>query len=117
MSLSKDDILGSSSDITIKEVPTPEWGVGKSVFIRSLSGNERDQYEQSVFNNQGSFRGLRAKLVAIGLCDENGTAMEFTEAEVEQLGNKNGSVINRLFEMVKTLSGMDEDAVEEAEKN
>jgi len=115
MSLSKDQILEVESDVTVVEVQTPEWN--GSVFVRSLSGNERDQYEQAVFNNKESFRGLRAKLVAIGLCDKNGVAMGFSDAEIEQLGNKNGAVIDRLFERIKQLSGMADDAIKEAEKN
>ena len=43
--------------------------------------------------------------------------MGFTQAEVEQLGNKNGAVIDRLFERVKAISGMADEAVEQAAKN
>jgi ssDNA-binding replication factor A large subunit len=118
MALSKDQILTNQSDTTVDEVNTPEWGEGSSVFVRSLSGNERDTYEQAIYEQgKGSFRGLRAKLVAIALCDETGEPMGFSEAEIEQLGNKNGAVIDRLFERVKAISGMGDDAVEQAEKN
>lgn len=118
MALSKEQILSPKSDATVVEVETPEWGAGASVFIRSLTGNERDEYEQSVYERGGeNFRGLRAKLVAIALCDESGERMEFTEADVEQLGNRNGAVIDRLFERIKSISGMSDDAVKEAEKN
>lgn len=118
MTLSKQQILTAKSDTTIVSVDTPEWGDDASVCVRSLSGNERDAYEQSIFEQgQGNFRGLRAKLVALALCDDAGEPMGFTQAEVEQLGNKNGAVIDRLFERVKAISGMADEAVEQAAKN
>jgi hypothetical protein len=96
-------------------VRVPEWG--GEVNVRELTGNERDQYDAIAYDRRGDFRGLRAALVAIALCDENGESLGFTEAEVEQLGNKSGSAIDRCFEVVKDLSGMNEDGIEEAEKN
>ena len=65
MTLSKQQILTAKSDTTIVSVDTPEWGDDASVCVRSLSGNERDTYEQAIYEQgSGSFRGLRAKLVA-----------------------------------------------------
>ncbi len=115
--LTKEQLLATTPNLKVEKVAVPEWGDGATVCVRELSGDERDRYEQIVHERDGNFVGLRAALVAIGLCDESGEPMGFSELEVEQLGSKGGGVIDRLFERVKTLSGMNADAVEDAEKN
>jgi hypothetical protein len=117
--LTKTQILESKSTLEIKRVPVPEWGDGAFVFVRELSGDERDAYDQKMYqvNQSNDFRGSRSTLVAMALCDEEGSQMGFTPAEVEQLGKKSGAAIDRIFEVVKDLSGLSGKAVEEAEKN
>lgn len=117
MPLTKDQILSASSKLKTREVPVPEWGDGATVTVRELSGDERDAYDQQLFQHRDDFRGLRSFLVAMSLCDESGNSLGFTEAEVKQLGRKSGAAIDRLFEAAKKLSGLDGDAVEDAEKN
>lgn len=117
MSLTKDQILNSSTKLKTKEVPVPEWGEGASVLVRELSGDERDKYDQQVFRKEGDFEGLRAALVAMSLCEKDGSSMGFTDAEIQQLGSKSGAAIDRLFEAAKDLSGMNSGDIEEAEKN
>jgi len=82
-----------------------------------LTGDERDRYDQLIYEHKSDFRGLRAWMVALSLCDEQGNSMGFTEAEIKQLGGKSGAVVDRIFEAAKRLSGLEESAVEEAEKN
>ena len=45
--LTKDQIL-KSDDLPSEEVSVPEWG--GSVMVRSMTGYERDQFEQSVYH-------------------------------------------------------------------
>ena len=43
--LTKDAIL-KAEDLPTEKVPVPEWGPGQSVTVRTMSGDERDRYEQ-----------------------------------------------------------------------
>ena len=43
--LSRDEIL-AASDLTKELVEVPEWG--GSVYVRAMTGTERDSYEESV---------------------------------------------------------------------
>lgn len=117
MPLSKDQILKARASLQQVEVRVPEWGEDATVCVRELSGNERDRWDQILYESRDDFRGVRSKLLAMTLCDESGESLGFTEAEIDQLGGKGGAVIDRLFETAKKLSGIDGDAVEEAEKN
>lgn len=117
MPLTKDQILSAPAKLKTREIKVPEWGPDATVTIRELTGDERDAYDQEVYEHKGDFRGLRAFLVAMSLCDESGKSLGFTEAEIKQLGSKSGAAIDRLFEAAKRLSGLEGEAVEEAEKN
>ncbi len=124
MSLTKEQIL-QPRRLEVREVDVPEWGEGATVHIRELTGNERDVYEGAMVGVEededdpdaipgGSFRGLRAKLVALAMCNAEGESFGFTPAEVEQLGNKGSAVLDRLFKVAQSLSGFD---VKESEGN
>lgn len=117
MPLSKDQILGSPTKLRVEEVRVPEWGAGETVCIRELTGDERDAYDQIVVKQGDNYRGLRAHLVAMSLCDEKGTSLGFTEAEVKQLGGKSGAAIDRVFQAAQRLSGLAPDSQEVAAKN
>lgn len=120
MPLTKTEILQSPVKLKKAEVPVPEWGDGATVLVRELTGDERDRFDLEAVRRQeatGSYVGLRAWLVSLGLCDEEGESLGFTEAEVEQLGSKSGAAIDRVFERIQDLSGMNSEAVKVAEKN
>ena len=117
MALTKDQILGSPVKLRIEQLPVPEWGDGAEVSIRELTGDERDAYDQIVVKQGDNYRGLRAHLVAMSLCDESGKPLGFTEAEVKQLGGKSGAAIDRIFQAAQRLSGLAHDSQEQAAKN
>ena len=109
--------------VSPEPIPTPEWprADGK-VFARALSGDARDQHETFVSNlvergGRGRLKpnsiGIRAHLVALGSCLADGSPI-FTVADVERLGQKNAAPLDRLYDAIRRLSGMDRD--EDAEK-
>jgi hypothetical protein len=51
MALNKDQIL-HADDLPRREVQTPEWG--GSVFVRALTGDERDSYEGEMLGSDGT---------------------------------------------------------------
>ena len=115
--LSRDEIL-EAPDLPLIEVDVPEWGKGVAVYVRALSGTERDRFEVEVLGATGKDRlaNARAKLVSIGLVDEDGNRV-FNESDVEALGKKNGKVLDRLFEVIKKESALGNEEIEELVKN
>lgn len=118
--LTREAILGIRDRI-YKTVNCPEWG--GQVRLQSLSGAERDRFEESILgsrNKDGSrdvvTKNLRAKLIALSAVDENGNLL-FSADDVMILGEKNATPLDRLFTVAKELSGISRDDVEEMVKN
>jgi len=112
MALSKDQILGAV-DFKYEEIEVPEWG--GSVRLRGLSAAERDEFEASVGVTQ-DLTNMRARLVVNCLIDEDGNRL-FKNSEAKALGEKNATVMNRLFDKCRELSGMTDDDLGIAEGN
>jgi hypothetical protein len=111
--LGRDAIL-AAEDRTFEEVECPEWG--GTVRLRSISGAERDNYEQGLIQQRGNsrqmnMRNARAKLIVLCAVDEGGRRM-FSEADVSALGKKNAKPLDRLFDACRRLSGLSEDDVD-----
>lgn len=116
--LSADQIL-AADDRKYEVVPVPEWG--GEVRLRSMSGSERDAYEDSLTNQVGNkqvvnARNARAKLVALCAVDENGKLL-FGKDTVIKLGTKNSGALQRLFDVACRMNGFTEDDVKELEGN
>lgn len=90
--LSKAAIL-SASDARVEKFAVPEWG--GDVFIRTLSGTERDAFEESFLEDRK--RSLRERFLVLTLCDEGGNRL-FSDAEIADLGKKNSTILNRIFD-------------------
>lgn len=115
--LSKDAILGAD-DRRWEDVEVPEWG--GTVRLMGLSGSERNDYQASlvVVGSQGQVQRLNmkdqtARLLAKCLVNDAFDRL-FTDAEVKQLGAKNGAVLDRLHKIAQRLSGLRKEDVEDA---
>lgn len=116
--LTRQEIL-SIRDIRTETVFVPEWG--GAVKIRAMTGKERDAWETALFQIDGkdvkmNKENLRAKLVALTVVDEAGQRL-FTEADVEALGSKSASALDRVYQASQKLSGLTPDDIKEMEKN
>jgi len=116
--LTRDAILGAE-DLPRELVEVPEWG--GCVYVRALTGTERDAFEASVVEQRGkstkmNLRNIRAKLVALTVVDEEGTRL-FSDADVKLLGQKSAAALDKLFEVAQRLSGLRDEDVEELAKN
>lgn len=119
MLLNKEAIL-AADDVQFEDVEVPEWG--GTVRVRGMTGKDRDQYELW-YAQQNQKKGekltlenIRAKLVSMTAIDEQGNLL-FTEKDVAALGNKNGMVLDKVFQVARKLNGMGADTEEELEKN
>ncbi len=116
--LSRDDIL-SAEDREYAEVDCPEWG--GTVRLRSISGMQRDAYEQSLMEHRGksremNLRNARAKLIILCAVDAEGRRL-FTEADLQALGRKNAKPLDRLFDACQKLAGISSEDVDRLTEN
>lgn len=115
--LGRDQIL-SAQDLEKELVEVKEWG--GAVYVRALTGTERDAFEASMVDQRGKSRtinlkNLRARLCALTICDEEGNRL-FSDADVEELGKKSAAALTRVFEVAQRLSGLSQEDVEELGK-
>lgn len=110
MSLSLEQIL-AAEDRSIRKVATPEWG--GDVYVCTLSADERDAWEKDA----AAGKPTRASLVGMALCDENGTRLNPTAAQVVALGRKASGPMERCIDAIMALNCMRKQDVEEMEKN
>jgi len=116
--LTRDEIL-SVSDLPTQEIEVPEWG--GAVFVRGLSGRERDEYELSMISMRGGSPSLsmfnaRAKLVQLGCVDADGKQL-FSKSDVAALGKKNATALDRVYNVIRQLSGLSTEDVKELASN
>lgn len=116
--LSRDQIL-QADDLTHEDVEVPEWG--GTVRVRTLTGSERDAFEQSVITRRGkqvdmNLENLRAKLAALTIVDEDGERL-FSEADVQALAQKSAAALSRVFTVAQRLNGLTDGDVEELTEN
>lgn len=111
--LTREQIL-TSQDLKKTRVPVPEWG--GDVFVRMMTGTERDAFEEMIFKANGSNVGVRAKLAALTIIDENGQRL-FTDEDVDTLGAKSAAALDRVFTEAQRLNGFTEQDIQDLEKN
>lgn len=104
-----------SPRIPYADVFIPDWG--GSVRVKALSVAEVEGLlKQRDRNGNLKEDGLAARIAVAGTIDETGKPF-FTETDVMLLGRQNHRVLRTITDKIKELSGMSEQAVEDAEKN
>lgn len=111
MGLSKAKIL-SAKDVRLAKVNVPEWG--GDVFVKTLSGTERDAFEDAYSDQK--MKQFRVRFLVLTLCNDDGERL-FTDAERDELGKKSSIVINRLFEKAWEHNAFTTEAVESLGKD
>ncbi|QVQ51299.1 hypothetical protein J4H86_21135 [Spiractinospora alimapuensis] len=119
MALLSAEEIEAADDRQHRDEEVPEWG--GTVRVVGLSGTDRDAYEAAMVDNKGKAASIRlanfrAKLVVKCLVDEEGRRL-FGDDKAKVLGQKNGAVVDRLFDIARELSGMGKDAVAEGKEN
>lgn len=122
MALTATQIL-KSKDRKQKQVMVPEWACEEVpaeqafVYVRSLTGKERDCWEETVNKQRTSGEiNIRGLLVLLSTVDDHGNNV-FTEDDLEELGNKSSAPLSRIFNAALGLSGVSPGDVEELEGN
>lgn len=116
--LTRDAIL-QADDLPSERMDMPEWG--GPVWIRTLTGTERDAFEQAMISMRGklrevNLRNARAKMAVMVLCDEQGQRL-FRDEDADALGKKSSKALDRIFDAAQRLNGMRKQDVEELTEN
>jgi len=111
--LTRDQIL-QADDIEVESVEVPEWG--GSVNVKSLTGEERDKFIQSLTRRKGkqvstSMENMTSKLVALSVVNGDGSLL-FSLADVKSLSKKSSAALTRVVEVAQRLSGLGDDDLE-----
>jgi hypothetical protein len=106
MPLSKKQIL-EAKDIKTKEFAVPEWG--GSLYLRVISGADRDVFEQAFADKKTD--AFRTRFLVMTICDEDGEKL-FTPDEIDALNKKSSVVLNRIFDAAWELNAFTNKAVE-----
>lgn len=115
MILSKAQIL-AAQDRPTETVEVPEWG--GSVLVACMTGTDRDHFEANIVTVDGraNLHDLRAKLAAACIVDESGNRL-FSDAEVQALGGKSFSALDRVVMVAQRLNKLGDQALEELKGN
>lgn len=111
--LSADDLL-AETDLPLEEV---KLGSTKRVYVRGMTGKQRDSWEASLMRGKGSDRrpfteNARARLAVRCLVNGKGDRL-YTDNDADRLGNIRGDYLQKIFEAAQRLCGVtDEDLVE-----
>jgi len=106
MALDRKSIL-AADDVRKEKIAVPEWG--GDVFLRVLTGTDRDRFEESYADQK--MKSFRIRFLLLALCDEAGERL-FSDDEADVLGKKSSVVINRLFEAGWKLNAFTQEAVD-----
>lgn len=115
--LSRAAVLGAQ-DLAREEVPVPEWG--GSLYVGTMTGAERDAWEQSLVGSgkggKADARNIRARLLVYTAQGEDGQRL-FTEADLPALGAKSGKALDRCARVAQRLNGLTPEALEDLKGN
>lgn len=104
--LTRDDIL-NVDDLPRKAVEVPEWG--GTVYVRALTGGERDKLERMIASDSVN----RASLAAMALCDTDGKRL-FSEEDVKKLATKSGTALERIVSATLSFNALTAEGEEDA---
>lgn len=111
-------LAAAAQSLPIEKVDVAE--LGGHVYIRGMSGAERDDWEKSLIVGKGKKRdvntaNVRAKLVARTACDEKGERL-LSDEDAIALGKLRVDALNKMFAVAQKLSGVSDEDVEELGK-
>lgn len=120
--LTKNQIFDIEVKLEKEWVSIPEWGENKGIYIKTMSGLERDDYQRSLFqkSSDGSLvpdsTNSTAKLVAACAINENGKLL-FDFSDIKPLGNRSSLILERLAVVARERNGMGGEEVGKLLKN
>lgn len=113
----REKLLAKSNELKIEPIEA----FGEKLFVRELTGSERDAFEASLSNIVGknvvpNLKNVRAKLIIKSLCTEDGSRV-FEDTDLDSVGNLPAAELDKVFEVAQRLSGLKKEDIEELTKN
>lgn len=117
MLLGREELLKLADELEIRKVKLDSG----EVYLKELTGSERDAYEQSLYEikrNKPEMRmeHARAKLLVKTICDKEGKLL-FKNADIVAVGKIPAKILDKLFEVAQDMNGLAEGEIEEQVKN
>lgn len=114
----RDDIL-ALEDLPRQPVDVPEWGT--TVYVRAMTGSERDKYEASLIDKKDlpmheRMLNMRSTLVVLCTVDEDGERV-FNDNDTELVGAKSANALDRIVQTAQELNVLADAQVEEIAGN
>lgn len=113
MTLTRDAIL-AINDTALTSVEVPEWG-GK-VYVRPMSGRDRDAYDMEMVNSGGKIENIRARVAVRVVCDADGNLL-FKPEDADALGKKSAKALDRIYSAMENTSKTTAEGVESLKKD
>ncbi len=116
MSLTRDQIL-AAADMKTVVVRTPEWG--DDVYVRTLSGADRDALESDIrADKDAGTLGLNARArFCVAFASDSAGVPLFTLADIAAVSLKSAVVLERIWIAGRKLNALSEADVEQQIKN
>jgi hypothetical protein len=116
--LTRDAIL-AAEDLRREPVPVPEWG--GTVYVRTMTGTERDAWEMMAFtvkDGEASVNrdNIRARLAALTVCDETGELL-FSVDDIDALGKKSAPALDRVYAVAQRVNAVSAEDIKELSGN
>jgi len=114
--------IRSCDDSKVSEpIPCPEWGGDTVLYVRIISGSERDAFDAASFVQKGkkremSLQDIRARLVCLAACDATGSPV-FRRGDEKWLTRKSTVPLDRLYAAAAKLNGLTTEDIEELAGN
>jgi len=114
----RDQIL-NADDKEIKEFSLPR--VGK-IYLRTITGKERDDFEKSMYEMRGkdikfkdkALDNLKARFLVLCICEKDGTrAFSDAREDIESIGSLSARTVDFLFTEAQKMNALSEDDVQE----
>lgn len=115
MGITAADILAIDDIKPPQQLHVKAWG--RDVYLLDPTADVRDEWEIFCAANQGKRASWRAKLASLLLCDESGTRLFTTDADVAKLGKKNARALHEIWQAGQKLLMVSDEEIEELEKN
>jgi hypothetical protein len=103
-------------DRQLVSVIIPEWKT--TVYVRPMSGTERDSFEAEMVGRDPSSRmaNLRGRMAVRVVCNEKGERL-FTDDQAAALGTKSAAALDRIFDVAQKASRLGDAGVTAAGKD
>ncbi|KKN42011.1 hypothetical protein LCGC14_0717710 [marine sediment metagenome] len=104
-----------TKDLPSVKVDVPGWDL--PVWVRTMTGEERDAFESQIVAIKGkkrivNTRNFRARLVVLTVVDEEGNRV-FKDEDIEVVGRKSSKSLDAIVDAARELNGMGDKDIEE----